>query len=115
MIDEGYHKIIEKDTEPHEIGEEEASQMKQEADRSKVYNVRRFITYLFRYKYNGLSNLDGNLMSNLKARGGILAKIRKDLGVTYQSDRNIEKVMVHTLLCEINGTAFGPTDLDTRG
>ena len=54
-------------------------------------------------------------MQNWKGKGGLISKIRHDLGYSRTTNIKIEKVLVQIVLCEREGRKFNPADLDGRG
>ena len=54
-------------------------------------------------------------MDNWRGRGGVIGKIRKDMGKKVNSGVHIETILSEVLLCHTNGTKFDPSRLENRG
>ena len=72
------------------------------------------ISFLFIRKYNRLEKVDGKLDKNWKGKGGIISKIKQDLGYKDTSGTNIERVMLEVLLCEIQGGKYDPNTSESK-
>mmetsp|Transcript_41227 Transcript_41227/g.41858 ORF Transcript_41227/g.41858 Transcript_41227/m.41858 type:complete len:321 (-) Transcript_41227:11-973(-) len=73
------------------------------------------IAYFFVHKHKGLQNLkDGKFVEKWNRRGGIIGKIRKDLGKKINSGMVIKNTLLEILLYYTNETKFDPKQMEIR-
>eukprot|EP00593_Proboscia_inermis_P013644 CAMPEP_0171325954 /NCGR_PEP_ID=MMETSP0816-20121228/117138_1 /TAXON_ID=420281 /ORGANISM="Proboscia inermis, Strain CCAP1064/1" /LENGTH=157 /DNA_ID=CAMNT_0011825273 /DNA_START=248 /DNA_END=721 /DNA_ORIENTATION=- len=95
--------------EKEQLDEEEEQMLLDDSDR------RVAIAYLFVHKHKGLQNLeDGKFVEKWNRRGGIIGKIRKDLGKKANSRMKIENTLLEILLYYTNETKFDPKQMEIR-
>ena len=110
----GKENIVEDTVAHNEHPEEDHEKTRKQSQQRDANQTRAAIAYLFTEKYGGLNRLNGDLMQNWKGKGGIISKIRQDLGYKRTSNIKIEKVLVQIVLCAREGRKFNPADLDGR-
>ena len=77
--------------------------------------TRMAVAYLFVKKYDGLSNSNGGIVSCWNGRGGIIPKLRTDLGMKKTCGYKFEPILMEILECARSGMKFCPEKLETRG
>jgi len=96
--------------EKEQLDKEEKQILLDDSDR------RVAIAYLFVHKHKGLQNPeDGKFVEKWNGRGGIIGKIRKDLGKKINSGMVIKNTLLEILLCYTNETKFDQKQMETRG
>ena len=59
--------------------------------------------------------MDGEQIKNWKGLGGVIPRIKKDLGYKHNSGASIERVLLEILLCESEGRRFDPKAIGRKG
>ena len=89
---------------------------KEKIDHTANMDRKSAIALLFIKKYNGLErNMEGKIDKNWKGKGGIIAKIKNNLGYRKNSGTDIEKVLLEIVLCECQGRKYDPKASGSKG
>ena len=81
----------------------------------KIVSQRWSIFHLFVFKYNAMDAPDGNYLDFWKGKGGVIAKIRKDLGMNVNSGFKFLPLFERILECIRTENDFDPSSVEKRG
>ena len=77
--------------------------------------TRNAIAYLFINKYKGLRDTKEGTVQTWNGKGGIIPKLRKDLGMKRNCGYDFNSVLMEILDCARSGKKFRPEIMETRG